>query len=87
MGGPFKRIPAGESPKPAKVSAGVIDTSVADRDGFVHATSAATRIEVDSKAMRKIKEGDVIGAVVEATELLTAEMVLGFESRMLVKLA
>ena len=42
--------------------------------------------EVDSKAMRKVKDTDVLFAVVETIEIGTAEMDVFFESRILLAL-
>ena len=53
----------------------------------VNAVSASQRIEVDSKAMRRLMESDVLFAKVEVVEAGTASMGLFFESRVLIKLA
>ncbi len=44
------------------------------------------RFEVDSKAMRKIQINEVLVALVQVTEIGTANMEIGFNSRMLFKL-
>ena len=54
-------------------------TDIADGSGF-------QRIDVDSKAMRKIKLTDTIVAVLEVTEAGTADVDVYFDSRILVKL-
>ena len=48
---------------------------------------AAVRFEVDSKAMRKIDETEVVASIMATTEIGTATMNVMFNSRMLVKLA
>jgi len=61
--------------------------TAADQQSQVNSSSAAMHIEVDSKAMRKLNEGDVIYAAVEAVELgAAASMEWAFNSRTLVKL-
>ena len=50
------------------------------------AISRVFRAEIDSKAMRKLKEKDVIFAAVESNEQGTAVMEINFDSRMLVLL-
>jgi len=52
----------------------------------VNAQGAYERFEVDSKAMRKLKEEDVMFAVVQVVEDSTATMEIRFDSRILVKL-
>ena len=65
---------------------GVIDNSAAADADQVNATSAALRLEVDSKAMRKIPEGTNIFAAIEVVEFGTATMEADFNSRILVKI-
>ena len=48
--------------------------------------AGAIQIDVDSKAMRKFKESDVVVAVLETTEVGTSIMRVAFDSRTLVKL-
>ena len=49
--------------------------------------ASVVRIPVDSKAMRKLDEGDTIYAAIEATEVVNAVMQIHFDSRLLVKLS
>ena len=57
-----------------------------DQTSAVNPTSAALNVEVDSKAMRKLKLDDVIYAAIEVVEVGTAAMEFGFNSRTLSKL-
>ena len=63
---------------------------IAVRSGV--ATAAATpflfqQYEIDSKAMRKIKIGDTLVAVLQTTEIGDADMRVSWDSRTLVKLS
>ena len=49
--------------------------------------SSALRVQVDSKAMRKLNVGDTIYAALELTEVGTAVLQASFDSRVLVKLS
>ena len=67
-------------------TADVIDASAStDRDALLPVT-AAMRLEVDSKAMRKFKVEDRLYAAVEVVEVGTATIRMFFDSRILVKL-
>ena len=68
-------------------SAGTIADAVANKQNQSDATTAALRIEVDSKAMRKVDIEDVLYAVIQVTETGTATAVVQFNSRQLIKLA
>ncbi len=64
-----------------------VATSVAaETANMVAPTISSVRIEVDSKAMRKVHDETVLYAAVEATLVGTATMQLFFNSRMLFKL-
>ncbi len=63
------------------ISAAGVSLSAGQQD----ATSAALRVEVDSKAMRKMNIGDVIYCSVEVIEAGSATGAWAFNSRMLVK--
>ena len=69
------------------LSGGIINQGAAADEDQVNSVSAALRLEVDSKAMRKINSDMGIVAVLEVTELGAATMVFSFDSRVLVKLA
>jgi len=61
--------------------------TAADQQSQVNATTAALRVEVDSKAMRKLSVDMTIYAAIEVIELGAASsMEWGFNSRILVKL-
>jgi len=49
--------------------------------------AASMQIDVDSKAMRKMTQGDSLVAVVEVVERGTAQLAIWFDSRTLVKLS
>ncbi len=49
--------------------------------------SSVTRIQVDSKAMRKVDTGDLIYAAIEVVEVGTAVLQIHFNTRVLAKLA
>ena len=49
--------------------------------------AAMIRVDIDSKAMRKIKETDIMVAVVDGTEVGQATANLSFQSRVLDKLS
>ena len=63
----------------------IVAANVSLEPGQVNSTSAAVRFEVDGKAMRKVKEGDSIVTILEATLAGTATMKWHFTSRMLFK--
>ena len=67
-------------------SVGAIGVSTAaDEQNQSNNVTAALRIEVDSKAMRKIDIDEVFYAAIEVTEHGTADMEWAFNSRTLVK--
>ena len=68
-------------------AADVIDGSVSADVDAINSVSAAVRLEVDSKAMRKIEAEEVLFAAVQVTEALTATVDFAFNSRLLFKLA
>ena len=63
------------------ISAAGVSLSAGQQDP----TSACIRVEVDSKAMRKLNIGDTIYAALEVTEVGTVTARWAFNSRMLVK--
>ena len=65
---------------------GVVGTGAATADNQSNSTSAAVRIQVDSKAMRKFPVGMSLAVVLEATEQGGATMAWGFNSRTLAML-
>jgi len=67
-------------------SVGVMDGTAANDADSINAVSAVQRIDVDSKAMRKLKADDSIYAILEVTEGGTANLAWEFDSRMLFKL-
>jgi len=67
-------------------SGGPIAAAASQDNDMVNPTSAALRIEVDSKAMRKLPEDQTIVGVLQVIELGTASMEWAFNSRTLVKL-
>ena len=69
------------------LGAGPIDSGVAADIDQVNGTTASLRIEVDSKAMRKLSVGQTLVAVLETVEVGTASMSIFFNCRMLVKLS
>ena len=58
-----------------------------DEQSVVNSTTAAIRVDVDSKAMRKCSVDETIFAVIEVAELGTASLSWSFNSRLLFKLA
>ena len=66
---------------------GVIDGSAATDHDIVNSTSAALRIEVDSKAMRKFRTEDSLFAMIEVAESGAVTMDAWFDSRFLIKLS
>ena len=60
--------------------------TAATQEDQVNSTSAALRVEVDSKAMRKLDVGDTIFAAIEVIEINLADLSWSFNSRTLVKL-
>lgn len=67
-------------------SGGVIDASSTSSDNQANPTCAALRVEIDSKAMRKLGEDMVLYAAVELTETGTATASIFMDSRVLIKL-
>jgi len=63
-----------------------VGTTTANNIGGVFSTSAAFRVAVDSKAMRKIPENTTVYAAMENVEVGTAALEVAFNSRVLVKL-
>ena len=70
----------------AVVSSSVIADTVSSSDDFGNSQSAVLRIDVDSRAMRKLEENQVIVGVLEADEIATSVMGWYLNSRSLVKL-
>ena len=68
-------------------SGGIVNASAQIDRVAVNPTSAAVRIDVDSKAMRKVPEDMVIYAAFESVLQGTADMRLQFNSRILFKLS
>ena len=64
----------------------ILGGAVTDEAGQVHPVTAGQRIEVDSKAMRKIGVEEIVFAAIEVAEIGTAVMSVAFNSRLLVKL-
>jgi len=69
------------------ISHGVIDGTVSNDGDAINATSAAVRIEVDSKAMRKLSIEQTVFGAIQVLEAGTATAEFFFNSRQLVKLA
>ena len=67
-------------------AAAAIAASAAEAPELVHPVTAALRLEVDSKAMRKVVEEDGLYAIIEVVESGTAVALAHFNSRMLFKL-
>jgi len=65
-------------------SAGLIGNVAADDVDIVHSVVAAMRLEVDTKAMRKLPEDVGVYACIEVTESGAATMRVDFDSRMLI---
>ena len=68
------------------LAGGAIQSSAAEDTDQVNSTTAALRIEVDSRAMRKLAVDEVIYAAIEVAEIGTCSMTTHFNSRILVKL-
>jgi len=68
------------------ISGGIIDGTAASEDSLVNPVSASLRLEVDSKAMRKVGINETIFAVLDLVEIGTAALKVFFNSRMLFKL-
>jgi len=68
------------------LSGGIIDASAATDEDIVNSRSAVVRIDVDTKAMRKLDTLDLVFASLQVTEIGTATMNWAFDSRMLLKL-
>ena len=69
----------------ALLTGGKMDGSVSVDRNNTNATAAALRVEVDSKAMRKLTVDDVIFAAIQVIETGTATMQWMFNSRQLLK--
>ena len=69
------------------ISGGVVGTGAATADNQQGSTGMALRVEVDSKAMRKIAVGTALAVVYESTEQGGATLSWAFNSRTLSKLA
>ena len=69
------------------LGAAPITTGAAAAEDFLTAMTGGRRIEVDSKAMRKLEDGIVIFAVMDVTEVGASAMQVHFDSRILLKLA
>ena len=67
-------------------SGAAIAAGVSSDDDIVNAVSAVLRIEVDSKAMRKLPENMAVYAAIQVVEAGAATMSGWFNSRLLVKL-
>ena len=67
-------------------SGGAIAAAAAADEDQVNSVTAALRVEVDSKAMRKLTVGQTIVGMLELAEQGTATASIFFNSRMLVKL-
>jgi len=59
--------------------------SAAEGEDSINAVSAAQRIEVDSKAMRKMDDNVLLFAAIDVTEVGTATLNVAFDSRALFK--
>jgi len=70
----------------ALFASSIISDTVSSADDFPNVQSAAFRLEVDSKAMRKTKSFNVMFAAVEVQEVGTADIRWAFNSRQLFKL-
>ena len=64
----------------------IIDGSAAADHDFINVNTAMLRLEVDSKAMRKLATEDGLFAIIEVVESGTAVMLVHFNCRMLFKL-
>ena len=64
-----------------------VTSNAADEENQGSAGASVLRVEVDSKAMRKLKTEDVIFAAIEHTEEGTCDLRVNFNSRTLVKLS
>jgi len=74
----FVSIKAGDS---------VIAAGASNEPGQMHSVSAVQRVDVDSRAMRKVNIDEVVYACLEVGEVGTASMAWFFNSRLLLKLA
>jgi len=68
-------------------AAGVIDGTASTDQDAISSVSGALRIEVDSKAMRKMDTDKSLYAAIEVAEVGTATLQVFFNSRVLVKLS
>ena len=69
------------------LGAAPITTGAAAAEDFQSVVTAGRRIEVDSKAMRKLEEGIVIFGAMDVTEVGASSMQVLFDTRLLLKLA
>jgi len=67
-------------------SGGAIDAGVSADVDMVNASAASVRVEIDSKAMRKINLNETLFAALEVTEVGTATARIFVNSRILVKI-
>ncbi len=67
-------------------SGAVIDGSNAADADIVNSVCAAFRLDLDSKAMRKMEVGQTMYGIIEVTEVGTAEMTFSAQTRQLAKL-
>jgi len=70
----------------AIMSAAPLDGGVSADQDSINARSAVARIQVDTKAMRKIGLNEIVFAAIDTTLVGTASMRVFFNSRMLAKL-
>ena len=68
------------------LSGGILDSSVVDDEDIINSTTAALRVEVDSKAMRKLPVEEAVFCAVQVVEIGVATGLWQFDSRMLMKL-
>ena len=64
----------------------IVAAAASSEPGQLHSVSAAIQTAVDSKAMRKIPENNIVVAMIETTEVGVATMQFLFNCRILVKL-
>ncbi len=67
------------------LSGGIINQGVSADEDIINSTSSAVRIEIDSKAMRKISLDEVFYAALEVVEIGTAKLDWSLNTRQLVK--
>ena len=64
----------------------IISDTVSSADDIANAVAATFRMEIDTKAMRKLHEEDSLYAAFEVTEVGVSTMTVQMDSRLLVKL-